>query len=77
VSVRWIPLVTAAYGTWVARLGENNKAPHWRRGLQLDSWVRRAHGDDCLVGKPLNSARLVGQLLPLSDHAAAVVTASW
>jgi hypothetical protein len=25
----------------------------------------------------LNSARLVGQLLPLSDHAAAVVTASW
>jgi hypothetical protein len=32
--------------------GENNKAPHWRRGLQLDSWVRRARDDECLVGKP-------------------------
>jgi hypothetical protein len=30
VVVRWIPLVTAAYGTRVAQPGENDHARTWR-----------------------------------------------
>jgi hypothetical protein len=30
---RWIPLVSAAYGTWVARAARTAMLSTWRRGL--------------------------------------------
>jgi hypothetical protein len=40
VSVRWIPLVTAACGTWVARPARTATALAWWRRFQLDDQVR-------------------------------------
>jgi ketosteroid isomerase-like protein len=39
-----------------------------------NTWSLSGTGPD---GNPVNSARMVGQLRRLSDHAAAVVVASW
>jgi hypothetical protein len=60
VIVRWIPLVTAAYGTWVARPARTTNVCTLRRWLQLGqrarsvlattaSWTRaqRARGSRC------------------------------
>jgi hypothetical protein len=52
VTVRWIPLVTAAYGTQVARPGRTTRLAPEGDGSQLDPRVRPVGGDDCLVGKP-------------------------
>ena len=52
VTDRWIPLVTAAYGTRVARPGRTTRLAPGGDGSQLDPKVRPARGDDCLVGKP-------------------------
>jgi hypothetical protein len=36
VTVRWIPLVSAAYGTWVARPARKTMTRTWRQRFQLD-----------------------------------------
>jgi hypothetical protein len=52
VSVRQIPLVTATYGTWVARPASTTMLAAGGDGSQLARGVRPARGDDCFVGKP-------------------------
>ena len=52
VADRYIPLVTAAYGTRVARPARTTTLPPGGDGSQLDRRVRPALGDDCIVGKP-------------------------
>jgi hypothetical protein len=51
VTVRWIPLVTAAYGTRVARLARTTTILRGGDGSPLDQTVRRALGDHRLMGK--------------------------
>jgi hypothetical protein len=48
---RWIPLVTVAYGTWVARLMRTTTLA-WQHRLQLRCWVRPVLGDHRFVGEP-------------------------
>src|SRR4030095_13187340 len=48
---RYVPLVSAAYGTRVGTAGANDNVFTWRRRLQLDFSVRPVRGDDCLNGK--------------------------
>src|SRR5918993_4574668 len=54
VTVRYIPLVTAAYGTRVAR---NDDARTWRRGSQLTLRVRPVRGDVPPHGKSPKGSR--------------------
>jgi hypothetical protein len=57
VTVRWIPLATAAYGTRVATAAEDDAAPTWRRWLQLGQRARPVPGDRRLVGKSPKGSR--------------------
>jgi hypothetical protein len=50
-GVRWIPLVPAAYGMWVARPARTTVLRTWRRWLQLCQRVRPVLGDHRLVAK--------------------------
>jgi hypothetical protein len=53
VSVRWIPLVTAAHGTRVARPGRERRCSHMAAmAPQLGTRVRPIVGDYRLVGRP-------------------------
>jgi hypothetical protein len=58
VTVRCIPLVTAAYGTWVARPVRMTTLPPDGDGSQLVLWVRPVLGDHRLAAK----SRRVGEL---------------
>jgi hypothetical protein len=51
VTVRWIPQVTAAYGTRVARPARTTLLRTLRDGFQLDRRVRPVLGDHRLAGK--------------------------
>jgi hypothetical protein len=51
VTVRQIPLVTAAYGTRVARPARTTTFGRGGDGSQLGQRVRPVLGDHCLVGK--------------------------
>jgi hypothetical protein len=51
VTVRWIPLVTAAYGTWVARPARTTRLAAGGDGSQLGRRVRPFLGDHGFVGK--------------------------
>jgi hypothetical protein len=51
VTDRWIPLVTAAYGTRVARPARTTMLAPGRDGSQLDRMVRPVLGEPLLVGK--------------------------
>jgi hypothetical protein len=62
VTVRWIPLVTAAYGTWVARPARTTMVGTCRRRLQLGQRVRPVFGDHRLVGKSQRARSRVGRL---------------
>ena len=57
VSVRWIPLVTAAYGTRVARPARTTMLAPGGDGSQLDRRVRPVLGDHRLVGKSPEGSR--------------------
>ena len=57
VTVRWIPLVTAAYGTWVARPVRTTMLAPGGDGSQLGGRVRPALGDHRLVGKSPEGSR--------------------
>ena len=57
VTDRYVPLVTAAYGMWVARPARNDDASHWGDGSQLGQRVRPVLGSQPIVGKPLQTAR--------------------
>jgi hypothetical protein len=59
---RWIPLVTAAYGTWVARPARMSMLPRDCDGSRLGQRVRPVLGDQRLVGKSHLSA------VPWSSH---------
>ena len=61
VSVRWLPLVTAACGTWVAAAGGNDVARTCRRRLPARGSVWLSAGDDDLVGKPRSGAAASGR----------------
>jgi hypothetical protein len=54
---RWIPLVTAAYGTWVARRARTTIVRTWRRRVQLASGCGRSLGDWHIVGKNPEGSR--------------------
>ena len=73
-GVRWIPLVPAAYGMWVARPARTTVLRTWRRLLQLCQRVRPVLGDHRLVAKsPQLGAVGVGSEgtgLPGGPHAA-------
>jgi hypothetical protein len=56
VTIRWIPLVTAACGTWVARRVRTTLLTPGGEGSQLDSRVRSVLGGDRSVGKPRKAA---------------------
>jgi hypothetical protein len=61
VSVRWLPLVPAPYGTWVARpVGTMWLAPVGE-GSPLAGRVWLTAGDDGLVGKPRSGAAASGR----------------
>jgi hypothetical protein len=49
---RWIPLVTAAYGTRVARPPRTTRLAPGGDGSQLDRRVRPVLSDDCFMGEP-------------------------
>jgi hypothetical protein len=56
VTDRYIPFVTAAYGTRVARPVRTTSLAPGDGGLKLDERVRPVLGDHCLVGKPQGGA---------------------
>jgi hypothetical protein len=60
VSVRWIPLVTAAYGTRVARPAETTMLARDGDGSGPNRWVRPVLTRHCFVGKPSKTARQPG-----------------
>jgi hypothetical protein len=60
VGVRWIPLVTAAYGTRVARPTRTTRLARGGDGSQLARRVRPVLGDRCLVGKSPEGSRQPG-----------------
>jgi hypothetical protein len=45
VAIRYVPLVTAAYGTWVARPGEYDDDPHVTATAPAVGRVRLVVGD--------------------------------
>jgi hypothetical protein len=55
VSVRWLPLVTAAYGTRVARPARTTMLAPGGDGSQLGTRVRPVMSDHRLVGKSLEA----------------------
>jgi hypothetical protein len=57
VSVRWIPLVTAAYGTRVARLARTTMLAPGGDGSPVGKRVRSVLGDHRLVGKSPEGSR--------------------
>ena len=65
VVVRWIPLVTAAYGTWVARPVRKRRRSHLAVTAPAHSWVRPVLGDHRLVGKSPEGSRQPGGRLEL------------
>ena len=59
VSIRWTPLVTAAYGTWVARPARTTMLALGGDDFRLGGRVRTVLGNEHLVGKsPEGSWRL-------------------
>jgi hypothetical protein len=63
VAVRWIPLVTAAYGTRVARPARTTRLTSGGAGSQLGPRVRPVAGDHRLVGRaPRARGSRVGRL---------------
>ena len=60
VVVRWIPLVTAAYGTWVARPTRTTMLRPGGDGSQLDRKARPVLGKPLLVGKSPKGSRQLG-----------------
>src|SRR4029453_15332284 len=60
VTVRWTPLLTAAYGTRVARPARTTRLAPGGDGSQLDPRVRPAHGDDCPRWQAVKAARQPG-----------------
>jgi hypothetical protein len=63
VTVRWIPLVTAACGTWVARPARTTMPAPGGDGSQLSRRVRPVPGDGFIVAKsPEGSRQPVGRL---------------
>jgi hypothetical protein len=60
VSVRCIPLVTAAYGTRVARPARTTRLGRGGDGSQLDRRVRPVLGDHRVVGKSPEGSRQPG-----------------
>jgi hypothetical protein len=59
VVVRQIPLVTAAYGTRVARPARTTMLPPLQQRLQLGRKVRPVPGDQCIVDKSPEGSRHV------------------
>jgi hypothetical protein len=57
VTVRWIPLVTAAYGTRVARSARTTMLAPGGDGFQLAQRVGPVLGDHRLVGKSPEGSR--------------------
>ena len=57
VIVRWIPLVTAAYGTWVARPARTTSFARGRDGFQLGRRVRPILASRRLAGKSPEGSR--------------------
>jgi hypothetical protein len=75
VSVRWIPLVTAAYGTRVARPTRTTGLARGGDGSQLDRRVRSVLGDRRrLVGK---SRRARGSRVGRVELPYLVIRAHW
>ena len=60
VTVRWIPLVTAAYGTQVARPARTSMLPLSGCCSPLSQAVRPVLGDHRLVGKSPEGSRQPG-----------------
>jgi hypothetical protein len=61
---RYIPLVTAPYGTWVARPARTTRLARGGEGSQLSARVRFVLGDDCFVGKSPKGLAAGGTLGP-------------
>jgi hypothetical protein len=57
---RYIPLVTAAYGTWVARTARTTTFAPGCNGSQFDRRVRPDSGDYGVVGKGRRPAAAAG-----------------
>jgi hypothetical protein len=57
VTIRCIPLVPAAYGTWVARPARTTMLAPGGNGSQLAQRVRSVLGDHRLVGKSPEGSR--------------------
>jgi hypothetical protein len=60
VTVRWIPLVTAACGTWVARPARTTFLERGGNGSQHGQGVRPDLGNHCIVGKSPEGSRQPG-----------------
>jgi hypothetical protein len=60
VTVRWLPLVTAAYGTWVARPARTTTFARGGDGSRPNRWGRPVLTRHCFVGKPSKTARQPG-----------------
>ena len=56
VTVRWIPPVSAAYGTWVARPAITTRFAPGGDGSPARPEGEPVLGDHCLVGKPPKAA---------------------
>jgi hypothetical protein len=61
VGDRCVPLVTAAYGTRVARPTRTTILTTWRQRLQLVGRMRPVRGDHCIVGKSREGSRQPGR----------------
>ena len=57
VADRYIPLLTAAYGTWVVRPARTTRPQPCGDGSELNRRVRPVLGDHRLVGKSLEGSR--------------------
>jgi hypothetical protein len=62
VTVRWVPLVTATCGTWVARPPRTTMLAPSGDGSEFARTVRPVLGDHCLVGKSPEGSRQSGHL---------------
>jgi hypothetical protein len=60
VTVRWIPLVPAAYGMWMARPARTTMLRPGGDRSQLDRRVRLVLGEPLLVGKSLEGLAAAG-----------------
>jgi hypothetical protein len=60
VTDRCIPLVTAAYGTWVARPARTTTFAPGGDGSQLDARVRSVLGGHRVVGRSPKGSRAAG-----------------